>query len=118
MAYELHFLSALFQTIVIETLVLIGIVRLLFKINKEVLSYRILIFTGFVASGATLPYVWFIFPVVINSYNARVVTSEVFAVAVETAIIAAFLHLNVKESFVVSLLCNTTSFFLGILIFH
>ena len=80
-----------------------------------------LVFTGIVCSFATLPYVWFIFPYLIENQTLYVITAELFAVVVETIIyyyVFKYTHkLSLKNSFVLSFLCNLASFLVGVLIF-
>jgi len=114
MDYELLFLKSLVLTISIETVVLIIFFRWIIK-QKDVEISRLLI-TGIIASFATLPYLWFIFPVYIDQKIWYVIFAESFAVLVETIIIGVILRTNFTQSFLCSLTCNMISFLLGLII--
>jgi len=114
MEYELLFLKCLALTILIETLVLITYFRWIIK-RKEIRISRLLV-TGFIASFATLPYLWFIFPNYIDQKIAYMFIGESFAVLVETIIIGLALRIKFLQSFLCSLLCNGISFLVGLII--
>jgi len=113
MDYELNFLHALFLTVVIETIVLLVLSKTLYKNDK--IPLPLVILTGVVASMATLPYLWFIFPLFIKSKLWYKLLSEVTAVVIETLIIYGMLKISLKKSFVISLICNLTSYLIGLL---
>ena len=114
MDYELLFLKSLALTIVIETFVMILFFRLIIK-QKEIKISRLLI-TGFIASFATLPYLWFVFPSYIDQKIWYVIIGESFAVLVETIIIGTILRTKFIQSLWCSLFCNIISFLTGLLI--
>ena len=116
MNYELLFLKCLALTIVIETLVMILYFRLIVKLNDAGIS-RLLI-TGFFASFATLPYLWFVFPNFIDQQIWYMIISESFAVFVETIIIGVLLRTKFSASFFCSLTCNMVSFIIGLIIMN
>ncbi|MFB9079483.1 hypothetical protein ACFFLS_06320 [Flavobacterium procerum] len=109
----LDFLTALLLTIFIETLILF----LLFKTKYKNLNIQKqqLLFTGIIASFLTLPYVWFVFPAFIHSQFPYIITSEVFAVMIESVIICKLLKIEYKKAFWISLLCNVISFSIGLM---
>ena len=115
MDYELLFLKSLVLTIGIETVVLILFFRWIVKL-KETGICRLLI-TGIMASFATLPYLWFVFPDYIDSKLWYIIICESFAVLVEAIIIGAVLRTKCIQSLWCSFLCNATSFLTGLLIF-
>lgn len=115
MDYELLFLKSLTLTVLIETAVLIVFFRLVVKI-KTISIYRLL-FTGFIASFATLPYLWFILPNYIEQSLWYMIIGESFAVLMETVIIGALLKIDLLKSFFCSLACNMISFFIGLVVF-
>ena len=114
MDYDLMFLKGLALTIFIETVVLIGYFRLITK--RKDINYSRMLMTGFIASFATLPYLWYFFPSFIFHKMAYIVIGESFAVLVETGIIAAILRTKLSTSFFCSLTCNLISFFTGLLL--
>jgi hypothetical protein len=115
MDYELLFLKSLVLTITIETFVLILFIRLIGKL-KDIGILRLL-FTGFIASFATLPYLWFVFPDYIDTKLWNIIIGESIAVLVETFIIGAILRIKFIQSLWCSLSCNAISFLTGLIIF-
>ena len=114
MNYELLFLKSLALTIFIETVVMVIYFQYIVKL-KEIQVSRLLV-TGFIASFASLPYLWFIFPNFIDQKIAYVIIGESFAILVETMIIGAILRIKFMKSFACSLACNLISFFTGLMI--
>jgi hypothetical protein len=114
MEYEISFLKALLLTIVIETSVLF----LLFKVFYKTLNISnwLLVLTGIVASFSTLPYLWFILPLFIKTKIFYVITSEISAILIESVIIWGLLRINYAKAIIVSVVCNMTSFLIGLLI--
>ena len=114
MDYDLLFLKSLILTILIETVVLILIVRLVFRKN-EISIFRLL-FTGFIASFATLPYLWFVLPTYIVQKVWYIAIGESFAIVIESFIIFAILRIRFLTSLACSIACNLISFAIGLLI--
>ncbi|MBE8723550.1 hypothetical protein [Flavobacterium hungaricum] len=113
-AEVINFLEALLLTIGIETLILF----LFFKTIYRNLKIRniLLLLTGITTSLATLPYVWFVFPVFIHHRIPYLIVSESFAVIIESFLIYKLLKIEFKKAFLVSLICNVISFSIGLLI--
>ena len=107
------FSSSLVLTIISETSLLFFLTRRYFKIPTKKIPNPRLLFAGFFASFATLPYLWFILPSTISSYSLYTVIGEPFVLIIETVIYYFILNLNLKKSFTLSLLCNLFSFLLG-----
>ena len=114
MQYELEFLKALFITVAVETIVLFLLAR--FIIEKIDSKAWILILAGITASGATLPYLWFIFPLFLRTKLWYMIFSELFAVAAESFIIMGFLRTGYIKALIISFACNLISFTVGLLI--
>ncbi len=117
MEYIFLFLSALVLTIVIETGVLFFLVRGPMATSPRRLPDTLLIFSGVFASGATLPYVWFVLPNLVGGRLVYVALAETFAVGAEALFYAMALRLPIRSSFILSLICNLASFSLGALLF-
>lgn len=99
-----------FLTIAIETIILFFLLR---KRYDSMLIVR----NSVLASSLTLPFVWFLFPLLPLSYSLQISLSETFAVGVETLIYFMFFkNLNFKEAFFLSLICNFISFSIGLLL--
>ncbi len=114
MAYEITFLKALLLTIFIETAVLFFLIKVLFKSTK--FGNWILLLTGVLATFSTLPYLWFILPYLIKTKLWYVIASEVSAILIESLIILGLLRTNYPKALLISVICNTTSFLIGLLI--
>jgi uncharacterized membrane protein len=114
MAYEITFLKALLLTIFIETTVLFTLFKIIYKAEK--VNNWILLLTGILATFATLPYLWFILPFLIKTKLWYVISSEVSAILIESLIIMGLLRTNYPKALLVSVICNTASFLIGLLI--
>jgi hypothetical protein len=112
--YEFEFLKSLFFTVSIETLVLIVLVKYLFKSIDLKLSR--LIFAGFSASILTLPYLWFIFPVFLSSRLLYLIIGESLVVLIESVFYFFTLKTSVKNVLLISVICNLASFLIGLMI--
>jgi len=114
MEYEFNFLKALLLTISIETAVLFLLFKVVYKTLE--MSNWLLILTGILATFATLPYLWFILPIFIHSHVWYIIVSEGLAISIESVIILGLLKINYSKSMLVSVICNTTSYLVGLLI--
>jgi hypothetical protein len=115
LTYEQKFLFALLLTWFIEIIAAIILIKYLFK-SREIKIARI-VFVGLIASGLTLPYLWFILPSYISNRLLYTLVGEISIILVEAIIYYYFLKLRLPLSFVVSFVANLASFFLGIIIF-
>lgn len=109
-----NFLTALLITIFIESIILF----LLFKTKYRKLNIKnkLLLITGLVTSFSTLPYVWFVFPALIQSRFPYILISECFAISIESVLIYYLLKIDYKKAFLVSVICNLISFSIGLFI--
>jgi hypothetical protein len=112
---EYKFLIALIFTIIIETVVLFLVIRGLLRIDAKKIPGRLLLFSGFLASFSTLPYLWFILPSFIASYFYLVIVGELSVTIMESAIYYFLLRTTVKNALIISSLCNLASFLLGLI---
>lgn len=110
--YEQKFIFALLLTWIIEISVAAILIKSLFK-HREIKFYNI-IFAGLIASALTLPYLWFILPIYISNNVLYVLLGELLVILVETIIYYQFLKLKLPQSFLVSLIANIASVFIGI----
>jgi type III secretory pathway component EscU len=101
------FLAALVLTLIIEVLAAL-IFLLATKRPKSVLKSVVM------ANLISLPVVWFIFPF-LKVFLLVVVLSELFAIVVEGYIIHSLNKptMSLKQSFILSIVMNATSFVLG-----
>lgn len=116
LSFTYAFLRSLLFTVVVETATILVIARKVFKKSADNVSTGKLVTVGIYASLVTLPYVWYVFPSLLRSFPIAIAVGEMFAVGVEAIFYAAFLPLNKKESFALSLLANIASYALGKLI--
>ena len=116
MEYGIQFLKALLETICIETLVLFLLFKVVFKTKNT--GNLILLLTGVIATFSTLPYLWFIAPLFIRTKLWYIILSEVFAIVVESFIIWGLLRIKYTKAILVSVICNMTSFLIGLIISH
>lgn len=110
MSVSTKFLSSLLTTYLVEIPLLILFIKFIFK-TKEISMFR-LTMIGIIASGLTLPYLWFLFPYLINGRN-MILWGELFAVLVETIVYKTTIQISTKKSFTLSSVLNIASFFLG-----
>ena len=110
MAYEMRFLLALMQTLVIETLLLLLFSKMVFKNRFSTKPVYFIIITGVIASSLTLPYVWFILPFLIRDRVRYIIISEVFAITAESLIFLFLFKVSYKFCFLLSFICNLFSF--------
>jgi hypothetical protein len=111
--YELHFLRAFGLTLGIETILLFGMLRWFYRLPANQISSGRLAMTGLLASGATLPYVWFLLPVWIKNFYLYTVLAEMFAVIAEAGIYRGMLRVSWTQAFGLSGICNLGSFGIG-----
>lgn len=112
--YSHSFITSFILTISSETLILFLLVRTFLKISAETISTKQLLFAGFFASFATLPYVWYVSPGLLDWTRAvSLPYSEIFVFLVEALFYRMYLKISWKKALFVSLLCNSVSFALG-----
>lgn len=105
-----RFITAAGFTMIVETAVLLYLMRFVFKKNKYKTSQ--LIFVGILASFSTIPYVWFVFPNIQHwSRQTALLVSEPFAFFIEALWYRFVLKTDWKTSFAISFVCNFISYF-------
>jgi hypothetical protein len=114
MNYEISFLKALILTITIETFTIFIFSKCIFRKS----SYKIytLLVAGILPSLLTLPYLWFILPVLIKTKIFYILISELSAVILESFIIKEILRINYLRALILSMVCNTLSYCSGLLL--
>lgn len=114
MEYEINFLKALLLTISIETAVLFLLFKVFYTTLKR--SNWMLLLTGILATLATLPYLWFILPLFLHTKLGYVIVCEGSAIVVESVIILGLLRTGYWKALLISLVCNSSSYLVGLLI--
>lgn len=117
MIYQELFLRALFFTILIETACLFLITRKLFNIDKSLTPNSQILFSGFITSFSTLPYLWFILPWAIRDRLIFSIVGEVTVVLIEAMIYYFALQLKPKRALIASILCNLASYAFGLVLY-
>jgi hypothetical protein len=112
-AYEEQFLIALFFTLLIEVPMLFAMVRLAFGL-RTIGTVRLFI-AGVFASCLTLPYLWFIAPVVFDGVYA-VIFGEILVFLVEAGVYILVLHLSIRRALLVSFTANLASLVVGLVL--
>ena len=116
MLYEYKFLISLLFTIFIETITLLIIIKFFFNKENKKITNPLLLFTGFLCSFATLPYLLFIIPLLIKTRIPYILLGELFVFIIEILILFFILRISYKKSIVISLVCNLLSFLLGLIL--
>jgi len=114
MLYEQKFLFSLLLTLIVEIPIAVFLVRYLYK-YKEIKTSKI-VFVGLIASTLTLPYFWFILPAYIVSRSLYIFIGEILIIFIEATIYSQFFELKLSKAFIVSLVANIASIFLGLVI--
>lgn len=109
--YTFLFFQALAWTLVIELAILALLRHLWFGRVGLVRTLMV----GALATAATLPWIWFIFPEIITDRTALIAVSELFALMFETGVFCLALNISLKLAFTLSLACNAVSFLAGVL---
>ena len=113
MIYVQQFLIALISTIVIETTTLFFLIIFFFK--KFEIQNKQILFTGVIASSITLPFLWFLLPNLLPS-DYYILIGELIVVIAEAIIFKKLLKLDIKNSVLLSIICNVLSYTIGLLI--
>lgn len=111
-AYVHRFITSMAFTMIVETAMLFIVVRLVAK-EKGIATWRI-IATGFLASYATIPYVWFVIPRVVEwERETSLLVSEPLIFLIEIAIYRLVLGIQWRHAVLASLVGNLASYLLG-----
>jgi hypothetical protein len=113
---EARFLISLLVTVAVETAVIIGCIRLIFKITSLQLPLRRCLFAGFFASFATLPYLWFVLPAFVHPYPLLVTAGELGVFVVEAVAYIFLLDLPFRTTVVLSFTANLASIIVGLVV--
>ena len=81
------------------------------------LSWGRLLAATLLCSGATLPYVWFVFTALPVARLPFLIIVESFAALTETGILRLTLGVSWRRALLLSCACNGFSFAMGLLIF-
>ena len=111
-AFVHRFISSLVFTDMVETIILILLIR--FVIRNRTMPLKQMVFAGLYASFSTISYVWFVFPYLMDwPASTAILFAEAFAFVVEAVFYRWFLKLDWRAAFFVSFVCNLVSYLLG-----
>lgn len=116
MSYVHRFLTTLVQTGLTELAVLFFLMTYVLK--GRGITPRQLLFAGLFASFSTIPYVWFVFPRsgIPWARQTSLYFSEPFVMVIEALFYRMYLRTSWKDSFIISLVCNASSYYLDIIL--
>ena len=101
------FIIALFFTILIETIVLLILMKGFWKSDKS--YWRIILF-WIIASSVTLPLLWFVLPLIITDETLYTFVWELWVTAIEIVILKYGLQLSWEKAIIAGLSCNLLSY--------
>lgn len=110
--YERAFLLSLCVTLAVE----VPIVFLIAWYKYKIRDWFSILFTGFLATILTLPYLWFVLPVFVGDRVAYLVVGEVLVFIVETLVYYKVLNISLGRAVALSLVANTASAILGLVL--
>ena len=112
LAYVFQFFDSLAFSVIVESTVVYAIGKLVWK--KEITNTKFIACLAMIGTFMTIPYVWFVFPTLFwYSYSLSIILAEIFAFIVESFVYKYIGKLSWYQAFVLSLLANSASFFLG-----
>ncbi len=114
--FESRFLISMLITVIVETAVILALLRFLFKLSPGRIGWTRCLFAGFYASFATIPYLWFVLPAYIGSYIACIFVGEIGAFILEAIAYVFFLNLPLRRAAVLSLIANMSSIAVGLIL--
>ncbi len=116
MNYEVLFLIAFLKTIVIETVGLLLIFQFFWKKQKKKCGVWRIVSAGLIASGLTLPYLWFVLPAFLSG-GAFAIVGETTITLIEFLVLKRLLPITYKQALIASITLNLLSFLTGRFIF-
>lgn len=108
-----------FFAVLIETLVLFFIAKIFWEkdeIEEEVwwenkeTSNKKLLLRWIIPTTITLPFLWFILPLIMWDWKLYIIVWEILVVVIETIMIKYWLNISRKKAFMASIICNIFSF--------
>lgn len=124
--FQNNFYLAMIITLASELLILLLLIKFAFKSIS--ISCRKAALSGFLASLATLPAVWFVVPDVLNrllfflwpraeSFYLYLAISELIAVLLEAVIYQQIIKIKFSRALYISLACNAVSLAIGLILY-
>jgi hypothetical protein len=110
--YERVFLLSLCATLAVE----VPIVFLIAWYKYKIRDWSSILFTGFLATILTLPYLWFVLPAFLADRITYLIVGEVLVFVVEALVYHKVLRVSFKRAFVLSFISNMASAILGLVL--
>ena len=101
--------------VIIETIILLVIAKLCLK--EDQISNRKLILFWIIPTTITLPFLWFLFPLIIEEWVWYTIIWELLVTIIEAIIIKYWLRISRRKAILASIICNITSYWAWLLIF-
>lgn len=112
--YHLQFLRALLLSVSLEFSAVLAMLLLYRHFKKGIgFKYTPLFIRVSLATAITIPFVWYVFPLLQADYQTRIYLSESFAVSVEGLYYALSLRCPLAVAMVLSLVANMFSYLVG-----
>lgn len=106
--YLLSFFKAFLWTVLVELLVFCTFFARNLGVSKAFAAVL-------VVNSFSLPIVWFVIPLIVNSYLTYAILAEPFAVLSEAALLRILLPFSLKRAIAASLTMNMVSFLVGLI---
>lgn len=109
-----NFLISRPLTIIIETIILFAIAKLFWR--KEQISNKKLFLFWILPTTVTLPFLWFVLPLIIWEWIRYVIIWELLVTIIEAVMIKYWLKISRWKAIIASIICNVASYGLWLLI--
>jgi hypothetical protein len=114
--YEQTYIIAFALTVISELSVLLILLKKIYTKPVDISWVRVFL-SGFIASFATLPWLWYFIPNIIHDRIAAIIIGEALVFIIEGIIYSITLQINFSRAFIISTFCNITSIIVGLIIF-
>jgi hypothetical protein len=89
------------------------VVRRFFHLSPNHLPLKTILLSGFLASFATYPYVWYVCPALLFDPDQALIAAELMVFLIEAVMLKAMLPLSLRQALMASFACNMTTIVLG-----
>ena len=103
------------MAVIIETIGLFFIAKL-FRKENQISNKRLLLF-WIIPTTITLPFLWFLLPLIIEEWVWYTIIWELLVTIIEAIIIKYWLRISRRKAILASIICNITSYWAWLLIF-
>jgi hypothetical protein len=88
----------------------------LFRKENQISNKRLLLF-WIIPTTITLPFLWFLLPLIIEEWVWYTIIWELLVTIIEAIIIKYWLRISRRKAILASIICNITSYWAWLLIF-